>query len=330
MSSANDTHPKGRRWVGFFVGVVAGAAVALGLYLLARFVQPGTGLILISVLLIPAAACALAVIAAGLRKGESDAAVVLSAWVVTALFFGSAVIFREGAICIAMAAPLFYPIGMLGGVATAALRGSKPNGAPPALAIVLLPALLLPFEQQRLYPEATTSVVTSVEIAAPFDVVWREAIEIRDIEPKEQSWTITHNVLRVPRPVDASLITREGSLTRRATWEGGIHFNENVTDWREHKHVEWAFDIPEASANRLLDEHLRLDEGYLRLEGGAYDLEALSPTRTRLTLTTRYMVRTPFNAYANAWGTLLLGDIHSNVLQIVRRRAEGASVTPSP
>jgi hypothetical protein len=34
------------------------------------------------------------------------------------------------------------------------------------------------------------------------------------------------------------------------------------------------------------------------------------------------MVRTPFNLYARAWGELLLGDIHRNVLHVVGERAE--------
>jgi hypothetical protein len=242
--------------------------------------------------------------------------------VVTALLIGSAFIFREGAICLAMAAPVFYPLGMIG-ARVAASGGGKRRGS--TTMVVLAPLLLMPLEQQGAYPLMDAAVVTQIEIAAPIETVWRHALEIRDIAPEEQSWTITHAVLRVPRPTDARIMQRGNEVARAATWAGGVQFYEVIEEQREHQSVRWRFEIPEAAANQLLDEHLRLDEGYLQMQRGGYALEAISPTRTRLTLTTHYSARTPFNLYARAWGALLLGDIHGNALNIVRARAERAA-----
>lgn len=307
---------------GFAAGVVAGALFALGLYVLAKEIQPDSGLILLSVLLIPVAASALAAIVANIR-GEKifEATTKLAVAVVSVLLAGSAVIFHEGAICIVMAAPLFVPLGILGALAAAKLRSLGHGRTPPAM-VVLLPLLLLPLEQQSAYPAMNQAVVSSIEIDAPLETVWRNAVEIRDIAPSEQTWTATHNLFGVPRPVDARLVAGGDGPVREATWAGDVRFYEIITDRHPLQSITWRFDIPEAAADRVLDEHLRLDEGYLRLQAGRYDLEALTPTRTRITLTTHYYVRTPFNAYARAWGELLLGDIHRNVLNIVRQRAE--------
>ncbi len=314
-----------RKWLGLAVGVVTGALFAFGLYMLANAAQPDSGLILISVLLIPGAASALAVLVADVRgKSATGEAVLLSLAVVTALLIGSAIFLREGAICLAMAAPVFYPVGVIGALAATFLGRLSGSRTPPS-AVVLLPLLLLVVERPDAYPTTSAAVVSHIEISAPIDVVWREAVEIRDIREGEQTWTITHDLLRVPRPTDARLAERDGHLVREATWRGGIRFNEVVAEWRPQRSVAWTFDIPEAAADQLLDRHLRLDEDYLRLEGGRYEFEAISPTRTRLTLTTHYRARTPFNTYAQAWGGLLLDDIHRNVLRIVRRRAEARS-----
>ena len=279
-------------------------------------------MLLVSVLLIPAAACALATWI-GVQPGQNAGAemIAISAMVITALLLCSAVVLREGIICLVMAAPIFYPIGMLGGAIVVWLRGRSNNRTPPAL-VIIAPLLLMPIEQQSAYPTMQASVVTTVEIDAPIETVWREAIEIRDIGDAEQSWTFTQSVLQIPRPLDAQLIERDGERLRAATWQNGVRFYEVVEEWRPQRLVSWRFEIPEASADRLLDRHLRLDEDYLRLQGGRYDLMALSPNRTRLTLTTSYSARTPFNAYARTWGELLLGDIHRNVLGIVETRAE--------
>lgn len=328
MSQTNGSGA-GRKWLGGAVGVAAGAIFALGVYLAAQTLQPNSGLILLSVLLIPAAASALAVLVAGIHgKGSAGPAAVMALVVVSALMVGAAIFLREGAICLAMAAPFFFPLGVIGALAATYLRGRFGGSRTPPAMVVLLPVLLLPIEQPSVYPTMHETVVTHIEIDAPIDVVWRQAVEIRDITADEQSWTITQDMLRIPRPLDARLVEREGALVRAAAWRGGVRFYEVVTDWRPNQSVAWTFDIPESAADRLLDEHLRLDQAYLRLESGGYEVEALSPSRTRLTLRTRYMVRTPFNLYARAWGELLLGDIHRNVLHVVGERAEAQGRSP--
>lgn len=321
-----DEAPRGRRrrLIGIGVGVAAGAVFAASLYIAAQSIQPASGMLLLSVLLIPPAASALAVLVYGLRRDSTESASGIAAIVVTALLIGGGLIFHEGLICLVMAAPIFYPLGIVGGIAAKYARGPSSAGRLSAALLVLAPALLMPVERQEAYPTIEAVVITSIEIEAPIDDVWRQAVEIREIKAKEQSWTITHDLLRVPRPTDARLVRIAGGLLRDARWAGGIQFFEEITDWRDGQHVAWRFRIPAAAADRLLDEHLRLDEGYLQLQSGRYDFEALSPTRTRLTLTTRYATRTPLNAYARAWGALLLGDIHRNVLHVVRGRAEAA------
>lgn len=325
MSEGPAPITRARKIVGFIAGIASGALFAAGLYLAAQQLHPDSGLILLSVLLIPFAASALAVLVAGIHgPSTTGAAIAMLLWVVGALLVGSGVFFREGLICIAMASPIFVPFGIAGALVARALRGAFRSRTPPAM-VALLPVLLLAIEEPRAYPTMQEAVVTEIVIEAPIETVWREAIEIRDIADAEQSWTVTQSLLQIPRPVDARLIERDGGLVRAATWRGDVRFFEVVTEWRENEAVAWAFDIPEAAADRMLDHHLRLDQDYLRLEGGQYTLEAISPTRTRLTLTTSYKARTPFNAYASAWGDLLLGDIHRNVLNIVRERAEARS-----
>lgn len=322
MESENAAGPSKRQVLGFCAGVAAGALFSLALYLLARQLRPDTGLVLVSVFLIPAAASALAVLVAGIHgKGSAGKAVAMAAAVVTAMLFGSAVFFREGTICIAMAAPIFYVVSIIGALVAAVLRTHFQSRTPPSIVIVL-PLLLLPIEQQSAYPIMHAAIITEIDVDAPIDAVWRDAVEIRHIQSGEQTWTFTHALLGVPRPLDAELIQRGDARVRRATWQGDIQFYEIVTDWRPDRSVAWRFDIPEAATNRLLDEHLRLDRGYLHLDGGAYEFTALSPTRTRLRLVTRFSARTPWNAYALLWGRLVLGDIHRNVLTIVRARTE--------
>ena len=47
-----------------------------------------------------------------------------------------------------------------------------------------------------------------------------------------------------------------------------------------------------------------------------------------MTLDTRYRIRTPVNAYSAWWGEVFLGDIHDNLLAVIKARAEERSVEP--
>src|SRR5262245_21543387 len=97
MESGQGEFLPGRQRLGFSIGVAAGAALALGLYLLARSLHPDSGLILGSVLLIPPAASALAVLVSGIKgEGALGAAAKISLTVVATLLVGSGLVFHEG------------------------------------------------------------------------------------------------------------------------------------------------------------------------------------------------------------------------------------------
>lgn len=59
---------------------------------------------------------------------------------------------------------------------------------------------------------------------------------------------------------------------------------------------------------------------------GGYDTQPLAPDLTRITLHTRYAVRTPVNAYAALWGEMFLGDLENNLLAVIKGRAERTHV----
>lgn len=92
-----------------------------------------------------------------------------SLMVVTLALLASAVLFREGALCILFAAPLFY--GFAIGVAVFAdyLRGR--SGGPRAFATVLLPVALLASEGALLSLPRAARVTTVATVTQPPDVV---------------------------------------------------------------------------------------------------------------------------------------------------------------
>ena len=159
-------------------------------------------------------------------------------------------------------------------------------------------------------------------VAASPEELWPLLISIPAIKPGEGRRSFTHDVLGVPRPSEAVLLQRDGGLVRKAQWGADIRFEERISEWRQDRALGWTFAFPDDSIQQHTDRHISPDGPILRIETGRYELVRLSPGMTRVRLITRYKMRTSFPAYLSWWGDLLLGDVQSNVLAILKARAE--------
>ncbi|WP_139792386.1 SRPBCC family protein [Henriciella litoralis] len=252
------------------------------------------------------------------RLAKGGSLVGVSFYTVLVVFLAGAVILREAIICVVMAAPFWAFSGWLGVVCmglTVRRAPNRPrvNGA----AFLLVPYAMLGAELY-LQPSAQTYVISrAITIDAPPEAVRPLLKEMRDISPDEGRWNISQDLLGVPRPVSA-VVTGE---TRLARWQNDVSFEERI-DLDTGTEMRWRFAFPNDSISRHSDRHISPDSAHLRIETGGYRLEPLPGNRVRLTLDTTYTAQTPINAYAYLWGELILGDIQSNVLQIIKDRAE--------
>ena len=247
----------------------------------------------------------------------------VASWVIAIVllvFVSGALVLREAIICILMAAPFWLLCGWLGISAMDLAIQRNPerpriNGA----AFLMVPYAMLGSELYLRPSPQTYTVSRSVVIdAVPQDV--RPLLnEMRDISPSEGRWNITQDLFGVPRPVSA--IVDDG--VRQARWENNVSFEERL-EFSSGMEMRWRFAFPNDSVSRHSDRHISPDSEHLKIETGGYRMEPLSDGRVRLTLNTRYTARTPINAYAALWGELILGDIQSNVLAIIRDRAEAS------
>ncbi|NBZ89556.1 SRPBCC family protein [Stagnihabitans tardus] len=241
-------------------------------------------------------------------------------WIVLgAAILLSAVVFGEGILCLVIASPVLGLFSALGAILTHALLRRL---APASVAGVfcLMPFVLLPLEPYLSWQASAGRVVTVIEIDAPPAEVWRHTVEIPQIDAEALPWTISHDLLGLPQPIDARL--PPGSGVRQLRWTRGIAFQEVITDWQENRALSWTFRFDESSIPDEIDRHIQVESRYLHLEGGGYVLEPLGQG-TRLTLTTDYVVTSPLNFYFKAWGDLMLNDFHHAVLTVIKARAEG-------
>lgn len=313
-------------------GVLAAAGFTL-LYALGIYVgfhsfgaQDGSGLLTLGFLIgMPIGAGSLVVLITDWNGRASAAQHAGLGFLVTALMLAAGFfMLGEGGVCIVMAAPIFIPLGMLAAVATGATLRGRDNGLR-ASALPLVPLLLVQFDIWGDYPVSLETVSDSIEINAPPAQVWNQLTEVRNIRPEELGWTFTQDVAGVPKPADARLNGQGVGAVRQVRWGGGIHFEEVVTRWEEGRTLAWRFRFAHDSIPDRVESHIRVDGAYLQVLSGEYRLEALPGGRTRLYLATRYRLATPLNGYCAWWGRIMVGDFHSNVLNVIRGRSERAA-----
>jgi hypothetical protein len=228
----------------------------------------------------------------------------------------------EGAICVAMAAPVFAVMAGLGGLAGWGMRrwSSRPSRPTLMSAVALTPLVFAPVEHQWRPPERTEQNDTAIHIRASPEAVWREIKSVRAIQPQELPWTLSH-AIGLPRPVEATLSSEGNGGVRLATFERGLVFRESVTAWEVPRRLSFSIRAEDVPAGAL-DEHVAVGGEYFDVLEGTYVLEVLGARDVLLHLSSRHRLSTRFNAYAGLWARFVMSDLQNAILKVIATRAE--------
>lgn len=328
MSDINDENlPQDRRRTALtriLAAIGTAFAFALGVSLLLEAVQPGGGLISFSFLLVLPAAITAFVTYVGDPMAERHRAyyMTMPLWLLGAVMLLSIPILKEGTICVVMLAPLWIASGMVGAYATWRLRDRAGDGSTYCIAVLALPLIAMQVEPMLPVPQATAAVSRSIVVNASPSEIWPLLRGIPDVRPGEGAWTITQNLLGVPRPVGAYMLGEGIGATRMANWGRQVRFREHIIDWQPGRSIGWRFDFRGLDAWQFTDRHLMPDSRYFKVTTGGYRMESIAPGRTRVTIDTNYWMQTPVNGYSRLWGEVFLGDIEDNLLALIKQRAE--------
>jgi uncharacterized membrane protein YhaH (DUF805 family) len=227
----------------------------------------------------------------------------------------------EGALCIAMAAPIALGLNIHGSmIGHAFIEGRRRRArhiSVPALAV--LPLLLIA-EQQRPAPTSPRSVTTTVMINADRATVWRNVIAFTEIPPPHEL------IFRagIAYPLRARIEGTGVGATRHCIFSTGA-FVEPITTWDTPALL--AFDVSSQPDPLMeLSPYGRIDaphlHGYFSSQRGEFRLTELPGGRTLLAGTTWYVNRIEPDAYWRIWSDYLLHTIHRRVLEHIKAEAE--------
>jgi hypothetical protein len=304
-------------WPHFVVAVSAGIAVGTLLFVVLVFgLRRYTGLLFF---VTPALMGAVTSFVLNRRMEASGAQSVGSIFLLVAAAGGVLLLFAgEGFVCILMAAPLAIILGLMGAVLGKLLARFRPG-----LSGALLPVLMVPLGglmEPTPGTNVVSEVVSSIEIDAAPDAVWRHVIGFRPIEkPGELLFRAG-----IAYPMHASIDGEGVGAVRYCVFSTGA-FVEPITAWVPARRL--SFDVT-ASPPPLRELSLyegisppHLD-GYMRSVRGEFRLVPLAGGRTRLEGSTWYTLDMEPAPYWRMWTDYIIHRIHLRVLDHIRREAE--------
>ncbi|MBI1841636.1 MAG: SRPBCC family protein [Verrucomicrobia bacterium] len=236
------------------------------------------------------------------------------------------VIAWEGLICVVLWLPLALVLSSVGAGLAMILQLLLPTDRSKNLCVAIVacaPFFSAPIESLHASPRQLRTVRTDIVIDASAEKVWEQIRSVPRIQPREQSWSMSH-ALGFPLPVEATIEGQGVGAVRHARFEGGVLFIETITEWQAPRKL--AFSIVADTARippTTFDEHVTIGGDYFDVLRGAYEIEPLGPERVRLHLSSVQRLSTGFNFYAGLWTEWLMGDLQRYILRIIRSRCEG-------
>jgi hypothetical protein len=229
----------------------------------------------------------------------------------------------EGAICVAMALPVAAAFAALGAVFGHSIGRQRlhPNTAVVLLCVLLAPTIMgAETISSRVAP--TYMVTTSIDIAAPPAVVWRNVVSFPDLPPPTE-WPFR---VGIAYPIRAKIVGRGVGAVRYCEFSTG-DFVEPITTWEpDHK---LAFSVlRSAEPMREWSPYGHIDtphlHNYMVSRHGQFVLLALPNGGTRLIGTTWYQHHLWPAAYWRLWSDAIVHDIHYRVLNHIRALSEAS------
>lgn len=227
----------------------------------------------------------------------------------------------EGIICLAMAAPIAYPLAWLGACIGYAI--TRRGDQVPERYLVLALGFALPTLMAAEYavePEPPLwEVRTTVEIDAPPAVVWRNVLAFPPL-PEPTDWLFGTGVAY---PQRAEIHGSGVGAVRHCVFSTGA-FVEPIDVWDEPRLLQFRVTeqpppMREWSPYDIHPPHL---DHYLVSRRGEFRLTPLEGGRTRLDGTTWYQNRMWPAGYWRLWSDFIIHRIHGRVLEHIRVLSE--------
>lgn len=255
---------------------------------------------------------------AGRTIRESVVVAVLSIGVTAVALLALAL---EGAVCIAMAAPIAAVFAAIGAIFACSIGNQRlrPNAAVVLVCVMLAPAIMgAEAGSARVAPVYVVS--TTIEVAASPETVWKHVLRFPDLPPP------TELPFRagIAYPLRARIVGHGVGAVRYCQFSTG-DFVEPITAWKPNRLLAFSV-VKSAEPMRELSPYGHLEtphlHDYMVSRHGEFVLERLPDGGTRLTGKTWHQHHLWPAAYWEIWSDAIVHDIHYRVLRHIKALSE--------
>lgn len=224
----------------------------------------------------------------------------------------------EGLLCIIMASPIVLFINWIGSQIGFLIINKSPNHTPISIVILFGVIPLMAFVEKEMTP-TLTAVVTSIEIDAPPQIVWKHVIEFPPLEKPTEFIFKTG----IAYPINATIIGTGVGAVRHCNFTTGS-FIEPITSWDEAKLL--AFNVIQQPVPMKELSFWDIDAPHLHdffvSKKGQFKLTKLNNDKTLLSGTTWYYHTIRPTFYWQFWSNHIVHKIHDRVLTHIKKVAE--------
>jgi uncharacterized membrane protein YhaH (DUF805 family) len=266
----------------------------------------------------------LSVLIHGFRQPRGIGSCILTAIVsITLAGTGFLLMAMEGAICLIMAAPLAFALGIAGGIIGYVVQKSfwSQSDSSRLLCLAVLFAPLTMGLEKNVPPTLPLlEVKSSVIVNAPPEKVWRNVVSFSELPPpKEMIFK-----LGVAYPIRAEIFGHGVGAVRHCNFSTGP-FVEPIEIWDEPRLLKFSVTQnpePMQEWTPYRDVHPPHLDGYLQSCAGQFRLIPLDGNRTLLEGTTWYYHHMWPADYWQLWSDYIIHTIHLRVLNHVKELSE--------
>lgn len=313
MEKILPTDDKKRKWIAVGLTVIISTFLTLwGIYGIGQY---GIALFILTPLFMGAGSTILY----GLKKGITKREAWLIGLLTLGIFTAGLLVFAiEGLICIAMAAPFGLLLTWVGTLIGCAIINKVPSNSSTAMLILIgiIPTMAF-IEKDCETP--LISVLTSIEIKADRETVWKNVVEFPQLEePKEFIFKTG-----IAYPINAKIEGTGIGAVRHCNFTTGS-FVEPIQVWNEPQLLK--FDVVEQPSPMKELSFWNIDAPHLHdyfiSKQGQFRLTELPNGNTLLEGTTWYYHNIKPSFYWKLWSVYIIHKIHERVLKHIKVNSE--------
>jgi hypothetical protein len=244
----------------------------------------------------------------------------ISMWTLVVFCIGLLAFAWEGIICLLMAFPVGLFFTWVGHwIGYVILKSKVGNTSATILLLFLSVPSLMAFENANEGKENIRSVITSIEIDASCEEVWRNVVEFPVLnEPTEFVFKTG-----IAYPINATIHGSGVGAVRYCNFSTG-NFVEPITVWNQPRLLKFSVEgqpepMKEISPYEIHPNHLH---GYWVSKQGQFKLTQLPNGRTLLEGTTWYVNNIKPHFYWTVWSDYIVHKIHQRVLKHIKTHSE--------